>query len=88
MVQVEAICALSMGVRSGPVETSVNGTLVARLARMTLAHRGALALLDRRARPASRHRRHGGGDPRVAGMFQSQDPAKIAYRRRSGGGRP
>jgi hypothetical protein len=41
--QVEAASSLSVVVRSGPFRTAVNGTLVARPARITLAHRGAAA---------------------------------------------
>jgi hypothetical protein len=40
--QVEATSWLSVVVRSGPFKTAVNGTLVARPVRMTLAHRGAV----------------------------------------------
>jgi hypothetical protein len=40
--QAEAASWLSVVVRSGPFRTAVNGTLVARPARMTLAHRGAI----------------------------------------------
>jgi hypothetical protein len=42
MAQVEAASQLSVVVRSGPFRTAVNGTLVARPARMTLVHRGAV----------------------------------------------
>ena len=40
--QVEAASSLSVVVRPGPLRTAVNGTLVARPVRMTLAHRGAV----------------------------------------------
>jgi hypothetical protein len=43
MAQVEAASVLSVVVRWGPVGTAVNGTLVARPARMTLENREALA---------------------------------------------
>jgi hypothetical protein len=41
-VHVEAASRLSVVDRSGPFMTAVNGTLVARPARMSLAHRGAV----------------------------------------------
>jgi hypothetical protein len=39
--QVEVVVVLSVGVRSGPLATVVNGTLVARTVRMALVQRGA-----------------------------------------------
>jgi hypothetical protein len=41
-LQVEATEALSVGVRWGPVRTSVNGTVVARPARTTLVRPGSV----------------------------------------------
>jgi hypothetical protein len=50
--QVEAAVALSVVVRSGPVRTAVNGTLVARPVRTDPVHRGAVgSTFDRKVRP-------------------------------------
>jgi hypothetical protein len=66
--QVDADSPLSVIVRSGPFRTVVNGTLVARPVRMTLAHGGAVGLrLDWRVRPVLGDHRLVGKSPEARG---------------------